>query len=133
LIEKLIRTRDTRPHQPPIAIQICGANLLIRALQSGVSSTPTKDQTARHCSKLRTSPLNIHTFLRRPGPLARVCVHIVGPSQLSNAKCRLFSTTAIMTSKWDCNGRSIDLTGKKRLVVVDFDNTCAFLTCVPFD
>jgi len=28
-----------------------------------------------------------------------------------------------MTDKWDIQGRSIDLTGKKRLVVVDFDNT----------
>ena len=33
-----------------------------------------------------------------------------------------------MTSKWDIQGRSIDLSGKKRLVVVDFDNTC-ILAC----
>jgi len=29
-----------------------------------------------------------------------------------------------MTEKWDIQGRSIDLTGKKKLIVVDFDNTC---------
>jgi len=40
---------------------------------------------------------------------------------------RQFSSTPIMTNKWDIQGRSIDLTGKKRLVVVDFDNTCTFL------
>lgn len=28
-----------------------------------------------------------------------------------------------MTDKWDCQGRSIDLTGKKKLVIIDFDNT----------
>jgi hypothetical protein len=32
-----------------------------------------------------------------------------------------------MTEKWDSYGRSLDLTGKKRLVIVDFDNTCATL------
>jgi hypothetical protein len=40
---------------------------------------------------------------------------------------RTFPTTGIMTEKWDCEGRSIDLTGKKKLVVVDFDNTCMSL------
>jgi hypothetical protein len=36
-----------------------------------------------------------------------------------------------MTEKWDCQGRSIDLTGKKRLVVVDFDNTCMPSSILP--
>lgn len=29
-----------------------------------------------------------------------------------------------MTSKWDFKGRSVDLTEKSKLVVIDFDNTC---------
>jgi len=28
-----------------------------------------------------------------------------------------------MTSKWDFNGRSVDLTEKSKLVIIDFDNT----------
>ena len=30
-----------------------------------------------------------------------------------------------MTSKWDFHGRSVDLTDKTNLVIIDFDNTRA--------
>ena len=54
-----------------------------------------------------------------PPPIPQYISFLYGLGRL-----RKYTGTAIMTSQWDCQGRSVDLTGKKKLIVVDFDNTC---------
>ena len=70
---------------------------------------------------------NIVSPPTRTGAIARIR-RIYSPSLLPNfwvngRHRHLLSAAYIMTEKWDCESRSVDLTGKKRLVIVDFDNT----------
>jgi hypothetical protein len=103
----------------------CGHDL--KCLIADQSFIATQDGLVESCRPLHgfstiIAPLNLPRPPRlffRTGQTSRI-----RGSHGGGAFLRKFSTTPIMTSKWDIQGRSIDLSGKKRLVVVDFDNTC---------
>jgi hypothetical protein len=85
--------------------------------------------TAQNRGSSRSIPTNIQYFRSTQVGLIRSFVRRRFSSDVLH---RTLRTTIIMTDKWDCKGRSLDLTGKKKLVIVDFDNTRMLLHVFAF-